>query len=112
MKPGRLNEPPCSFASLQKPTHIPNYLQNAPTPRSSRNGTQDRDQDTRTNEGNDNRPDQATCTYAKQACKAATNDRSNDAYDDISNDTIATAADNQACQEATDQTDDKPLCDG
>jgi hypothetical protein len=98
---GRLNEPPCPMASSSKPlSTFPIYLQC--TPASTSNGTQDCNQDNRANEGYDDRSYESTRAYAKQACQEATNERPDEANNDITNDTIATAAHNHACQEASD----------
>jgi hypothetical protein len=78
----------------------------------TRNSAQDCDQDTCANKGDYNRSDQSIRAYTNQACQEATNERPDDANDDITNDTVATAAHNHACQEASDQTDHEPLYKG
>lgn len=90
--------------SLLVHPYIRNILQRATSSVTTREETQESYQDTRTDEGDDNTPNQSTCTDTKQAEQPATNEGTDQADDDISNDTIATATHYHAGQEACNQT--------
>jgi hypothetical protein len=93
-KAGRLNEPPCPIASFVEAS-LSIYLQCASTTsKATRNSAQNLNQDTRANEGDDDRSKESTFAYVNQACQKATNERPDDANDDITDDTVATSAHN------------------